>query len=170
MNQLIQNKVLVGLAVALVAYGLLKPDLSNILTPSNKPVINNPSVQIDKPTDSALLEACDKVIESLRSGGSSRRADGPRLSSLYSDLANLLALDGDKQVVKTTVEVRDANRIAGWMTQLDIDDKYENLSEAANGVVVAGLGDDEAVLDETLRARAVETFRALSWACNEGAK
>jgi hypothetical protein len=48
--------------------------------------------------------------------------------------------------------------------------KYPDLAEACNSVVVAGIGDEDIVLDKETRKKAVDTFKALSWACYEGSK
>ena len=53
---------------------------------------------------------------------------------------------------------------------MNIKGKYPGLATKANDVVVLGIGDDSVELDSTLRKTAVETFRALGWACYEGAK
>jgi len=140
-----------------------------------RPVINKPNVVdtivvITPPADKALLEACSGVVEALKQGDASRVADGRRLSSLYMDLATLVELDRDQEVIKNTEEIRQANSLSGVMLKMNIKDKYSGLAEAANNVMVTGIGDDAVPLDETLRAKAAETFRALAWACNEGAK
>jgi len=162
------KSLLLVLGLALVCVGIFQPTIG-------KPVINKPDivdtiVVITPPADKALLEACDPVISALKNGDKSRVADGRRLSSLYMDLSTLIELDGENQVVKTTEEIRQANSLSGVMLKLNIKDKYPGLAEAANGVVVVGIGDDTVLLDENLRAKAVESFRALAWACNEGAK
>ena len=49
-------------------------------------------------------------------------------------------------------------------------DKYPNLAEAARDVVVYSIGEDDVVLDSETRTKAVQSFRALSWAFYEGGK
>ena len=73
-------------------------------------------------------------------------------------------------VVKNTEEVRQANKLAGVMLKLDIKGKYPELAKATNAVIVASLGDDSLMLDDKLRQQAVDGFKALAWACLEGAK
>lgn len=171
MKSLLENKVLVALAVLLLGYGLLKPDFSNINWPKSSVVENhNEKVKVEVPTDPNLLKACEAVIKSLKSGPRSRSADGARLSSLYYDLASLIELDGEDQIIKTTLEIREANSLAGRLSRLNLGGKYPDLFGACNSLVVVGLGDDDVVLDEQMRKKAVDTFRALSWACLEGSK
>lgn len=169
-DQLSKNKVLVILAVVLLGYGLLKPNLNNWISPNNNVVINTDPTKVSKPTNKELLDACSPVVEALVNGSGSRKADGARLSNLYYDLATLIALDGDNEVIKSTLEVREANRLSGLMCRLNIGGKYPGLAEACNNLVVAGLGDKDVVLDSETRQKAVDTFMALSWACLEGSK
>lgn len=160
--------LLLALGLALVCVGIFRPTLT-------KPVVNRPDivdaiVVITPPADKALLESCSAVVDALKNGDSSRSVDGRKLSSLYMDLSTLISLDGENQVVKTTEEIRQANSISGVMLRLNIKDKYPGLAEATNNVIVTGIGDDAVLLDENLRAKATESFRALAWACNEGTK
>ena len=161
------NKVLLVIAGLLILIGVVRPDLSRW----NGPVINNNEiVVITPPSDQALKDACAAVTASLQSGGSSRIADGKRLANLYMDLATLVELDGEDLVVKNTDEVRSANSLCGVMLRMDIKGKYPKLASNSNAVIVAGIGDDNVPLDSKLRAKAVESFRALGWACLEGTK
>lgn len=153
-------------ALGLVAFGLLQPHLS---VTNNSPA-NTPIVVVTKPSDAALVDACADVINILKNSGSSRTTDGTRLSELYCDIARLIELDGENTVIKTTEEIKQANSLSGLMLRMDLKGKYPNLAEAAKKVIVAGVGDDATILDANLRQKAVESFMALAWACNEGAK
>jgi len=170
MTNFSQNKILIALACLLLGYGILKPDLSSISLPKPSVVVNNNQIDVKPPKDLKVLDACGAVIKSLKAGPSSRKVDGIKLASLYYDLSTLIDLDDENQVVKSTLEVRESNKLAGLLSRLGLGGKYPNLAEACNGVVVAGLGDDDIVLDKETRAKASETFRALSWACLEGSK
>lgn len=164
-----KNKILLGLAVILVSIGIFKPDLSWII---NKPhnVVVDEIIVITPPSDQALKDACVNVISSISSGPSSKTKDGKRLASLYLDIATLVELDGSDQAIKTTNEIRQANSLSGSMLKLNIKDKYPKLAESANAVLVVAIGDEDTVLSPDLRAKSAEAFRALAWACNEGAK
>lgn len=163
-----KNKTLLIAGCCLLAVGLLKPDLSSVINLGNK-VNNKPSVvDIVKPENKDLLESCLDVVKALKANNKSD--DAKKLSSLYSDLALLVSLDGDNEVIKTTDDVRQANRLAGLMLQLDIKGKYPNLASSCNSVMVAAIGDDSVLLDKGLRNKAVDGFRALAWAANEASK
>ena len=163
------NKVLLGVGVALIAVGLFKPDLSswiNINTDTNRPV----TVIIEKPTNQDLEIMALKVIDAFKVGGSTRSADALRLAQLYNDLSVLISLSGENTVIKNTEEIRQANSLAGLMLKMDMKGKYSNLAQACNNLIVSVIGDDSIPMSDSLRDKSVEAFRALSWACFEGSK
>lgn len=168
-DQLKNNKLLVIIAALLVGYGLLKPNFNESILDKIS-IVNTDGIKVSRPSDKEVLKNCETVIEALKKGSGNRSKDGLKLSSLYYDLASLIALDGENQVIKSTLEIREANRLAGFMTGLNLNGKYPNLSEACNSLVFTMIGDDDVILDENLRKKAVETFMTLSWACLEGSK
>lgn len=157
------NKTLLIVAALLITVGLVKPANFNW-----KPNVDNKPVSVDvvKPTNKDLLDSCLDVIKILKGG----KSDAKRLSSLYNDLALLVSLDGEDEVVKTTDEVRQANSLSGVMLRLDVKNKYKGLSSACNNVMISAIGDDSVLLDKSLRSKAVDGFKALAWACNEASK
>lgn len=157
---------LLGAGILLVAFGVLKPDLAHI----NRPVaVDCDSVELERPSSEVLRSKANDVIKAL-SVNSDRKIDGKKLARLYYDMAMLISLDGENQVIKNTEEIRQANKIAGLMLNLDIKGKYRDLPEAAQALVLQAIGDDQVLLNNDLRAKAVEGFKALAWACNEGSK
>jgi len=160
------KNLVLSLAAILILIGLFKPDLSNIINVSPS---NNTTVVVEKPSNVELLDECQTVVDALKEN-QDRKKDGLRLASLYNDLATLLSLDNEDMVIKNTEEVRQANKLAGVMLQLDIKGRYPKLAKATNSVIVASLGDDSLMLDNKLRQQAVDGFKALAWACNEGSK
>lgn len=162
------TKILLGIGVVLLIVGLFKPNI-NIL-PIDKPV-NNSIVVISPPQDKELKDKCQSIIDALVSSSSEdRKKDSSRLSDLYMDLATLIELDGVDQAVKTTEEIRQANSLGGLMLRMNIKNKYPGLADAAQSVIISQIGDDIIPLDDELRKKSSETFRALAWACNEGSK
>ena len=160
------KKLLLVIAGLLILFGLIKPDLSSLFNRKEVDQI----VVVTPPSDTKLREACGAVIEALKSGGSSRVKDGLRLSDLAFDLSTLVELDGEDMVIKTTDDLRFANALSGPMLRMDIKGKYPELAKAANAVIIVAIGEDNIPLDPELRAKAVEGFRALSWAFVEGTK
>jgi hypothetical protein len=160
-----QKNILLGLAGLLVIIGLLKPEFSNILNP-------RPSVvdvlELPTPTDPTVKKEADDVVVLLKEAGA--KGDAKRLRDLYIDLAKLVEIDGEDEVIKSTEEIRQANSLAGVMLKLDMKGKYPNLAKEAKEVVVASIGDDQILLSKELRVKAVEGLNALAWACNTGSK
>jgi hypothetical protein len=126
-------------------------------------------VVVEKPSNPEILDECQEVINALKAD-SDRKVDGKRLASLYLDMATLVSLDGEDQVVKDTESIRQANKLAGVMLRLDLKGKYPDLKDAAQKLVVASIGDDNVLLDNKLRQGAVDGFKALAWACDQGSK
>jgi hypothetical protein len=166
MNPKLKTGLLI-LALSLLGIGILKPDFGSF----NKPVSPSAVVELDvkEPESVELKEKADAVIKAL-SVDSDRKTDGLRLAYLYNDMATLVGLDGDSEVIKNTEEIRQANRLTGLMLRLDIKGKYEDLPEAAQALVLTAIGDDNVLLNKDLRDKAVEGFKALSWACLQGSK
>lgn len=161
------KKILLALGLGLLVVGLVKPNLSN---PLSKPEsVVDTIVVVTPPSDEKIKQAAESVVSILKESGVSI-ANCRRLSSLYCDMARLVELDGEDMVIKNTEEIKQANSLSGLMLRLDIKGKYPKLAEAAKAVVVAGVGDDSVSLDSALRAKAVESFMALSWAFNEASK
>ena len=161
-----QKNILLGLAALLIVVGLLKPEFSNILGP-NKPVTVD-VLELPAPTDEAVKKEADDVVALLKEAGA--KSDARRLRDLYIDLAKLVELDGEDEVIKSTEEIRQANSLAGVMLRLDIKGKYPDLAKETKEVVVTSIGDDQILLSKELRAKAVEGLNALAWACNMGSK
>jgi hypothetical protein len=166
------NTLLMTMAIGLILFGVIKPDISQYL-PSNNSVINSNAIEnyvVDAPQNDLLLEKAKVVKNIISNGPSSRAYEGKKLSSLYYDLAILISLTGSDEVVRNTEEIRQANSLAGIMLKLGIKDKYKDLSGATEDLVISYVGKDDILLDDMSRGRAVEAFRALSWACYEGSK
>lgn len=161
------NKFLVVLACVLILIGLTKPDISSFV-----PAPNNDSVcVIDAPSDDALLENSRSIVQIMKnSNDSTKRQDCMKLSSLYCDMSILIELDKEDTVIKDTGAIRQANILSGKMLRLNIKDKYPGLADAAKTLIGDSIGYDDVALDDDLRSKAVDAFRALSWAFYEGGR
>ena len=157
------------IACLLIAVGIFKPNLTNFLDYDRPSVNVVDNLDLVAPSSEKLLSKSKDVIKAL-SSDPDRKTDGKRLASLYNDIAVLIELDGEDAVIRNTEEVRQANRLSGLILKLNIKDKYENLAEANQALIVEAIGDDIVLLDAELRAKSVEAFKALAWACNEGSK
>jgi len=161
------NNLLLIVAGLLILVGLAKFDLSGFNFLPNRPVSVD-VLELSAPTDETVKKEAEDVIAVLKEAGV--KSEAKRLRDLYLDLAKLVELDGENEVIKSTEEIRQANSLAGIMLRLDIKGKYPNLAKEAKEVVVASIGDDQILLSKELRVKAVEGLNALAWACNEGSK
>lgn len=161
------NNLLLVVAGLLILVGLTKFDLSGLNILPNRPNVVD-VLELPEPTDETLKKEADDVVVVLKEAGV--KSEAKRLRDLYLDLAKLVELDGEDEVIKSTEEIRQANSLAGVMLRLDIKGKYPNLAKEAKEVVVASIGDDQILLSKELRVKAVEGLNALAWACNQGSK
>lgn len=163
------KSLLLIVAAVLIFVGLTKPDLSSIVKP--KPDVIDNIVVITPPENFDLRKNCKLLTDILDASSSKdKREDFRRLSDLYMDLATLVELDGDDEVIKTTEEIKQANSLSGAMLRMNIKGKYQGLSDAAEVIIIGHIGNDIVPLDSELRKKSAEAFRALAWAYNEGAK
>lgn len=169
-----KNSWLLYVGIALIGLGILKPnllDLSNINNP-----LNNNSTCVENyiktpPVEKSLLEKCNLVIDILQtSNASNKKVDLLKLSSLYADIAILIRLDGNDVVVKDTQSIKQVNGLSGSMLRLDIKDKYPDLAQACQNVLLSAIGDDDTILTSDSRTKAADAFDGLSWAFYEGSK
>lgn len=161
------NNLVLVIAGLLILVGLTKFDLSGFSILPNRPNVVD-VLELPEPTDPTVKKEADDVVSVLKESGA--KGDAKRLRDLYLDLAKLVELDGENEVVKSTEEIRQANSLAGVMLRLDIKGKYPDLAKEAKEVVVAAIGDDQILLSKELRVKAVEGLNALAWACNTGSK
>lgn len=160
------NSILLVVGALLIGYGLFGSFIKNNIGPT--PVVS--VVSIEAPQDPNLRKDCEVVTQTFLKGSGNLKVDGAKLSNLYSDLAKLISLDSENETIKNTDEIRDANRLAGLLYDLDLKGKYPELSTVTTNVVKNYIGDDNVALDKNLRQKAVEAFNGLAWAFYEGTK
>ena len=160
------KNILLIIGALLIGYGLIGPSLKNMV--NNNSVVNK--VNVVMPLDVSLKSNCEKVTAIFKQGSGDKNYDGLKLASLYSDLAKLISLDAENEVVKNTDQIRDANSLAGKLYDLNLEGKYPDLASTTNNVIVQHIGDDNIVLDTELRKKAVDAFNGLAWAFYEGTK
>lgn len=160
-----KNKILLGLGLVLCLIGLLKPNLNLVSVPSNGVT----SVSVDKPSNETLLKLAQDLVQTIKENKVTRE-DGLRLANLCFDMSTLISLDGSSEVIKNTEEIRQANRLSGMMLRMDMNKKYPELATKMNAVVVGYIGDDIVSLNNDLRTKSCDVFKALAWAFVEGTK
>lgn len=160
--------ILLVIAMILLVIGLFKPSFIDVFNPKPSPSVVVDDSELPKPSAELIKKSTD-IIKAL-SVSPERKIDGKKLASLYKDIAELIALDGENELITNTDEIRQANKLAGVMLKLDIKNKYPDLPESAQAMIVSVVGDDQIPLTTELRAKAIDSFMALAWACNEGSK
>lgn len=163
------KSLLLLVALVLVSIGIFKPDIGSFINTPSHPSVVVDNLDIEAPKSEALRSKADDIVKALAINND-RKIDGKKLAALYKDIATLIALDGENEVIKNTEDIRQANRLSGLILQLDIKGKYPALPEANQALLIESIGDDSVLLNKELRAKAVEGFMALAWACNKGAK
>jgi hypothetical protein len=149
----VKTSTLIGLA--LIVGGLL----AHLDLPFKQP---QPSPE--RPSD-ALVTAVQPVAAILKGHGD----DGGRLSAFYLAEADVVARDQGK-VIATTAQLRELNRRSGLLMfqRTGIEGKYPGLAEAIDQVLADRVGLDNVVFDAGKQKAAVETLKALAWACAGG--
>lgn len=163
------KKLLLLIGVLLVLVGFLKPDLSSIL-PNGSPATVD-VMELSEPTDPNVKKEAEEIITLLQKlNAKSDATKFRKLRDLYLDLSRLVELDNEDETIKTTDEIREANSISGVMLRLDMKNKYADLKKELNDTMVAAIGDDSLNVSQELRSKAVDAFKGLAWAINEGIK
>jgi hypothetical protein len=160
--------IILTIGLGLVALGLLKPDLSKLINPIKQNQAVSEILVVYPDTD-ATKKACNKVVETIKNGPNPR-TDGTNLASLYSDISRIIELKENETIIKNTEEISKVNSIAGALLQLNLKDKYGELSEQCDSVIKSVIGDENVPIDDETRVKAVKAFRNLAWACKEGSK
>jgi len=163
-----KNKPLLIIAFCLIVLGLYRSDLISIpLMPNSN--VACAQVEVDPPVSEGLKSMAETIAQCLQDGSSDRSVDGNKLARLYYDMSILIELDSDS-VINSTGAIRQANVLAAKLLQIDLKGKYPGLSEACDALVKENVSENSVPLNTTLRLKAVNAFRALSWGCLKGAK
>lgn len=164
------KNVVLAIGAVLIFVGVFKPDLSNIIPkggPNNMPQ----KIEVAMPSNPELKDLALNVAEIFHDAGKEGKEDALTLAGLYNDIAILVSMDKENEVIKTTSELREVNSVAGNLMNLKLQGRYAGLPQAARELIFTALGGDSVtVLNEETRTKAVEAFNALAWGCLEGAK
>lgn len=160
--------IILALGGILLLLGVLRPDFSSFVPSSNTSVVTFDTSNFVAPAKEYKDES-EAVIKAL-SSNSGRKTDGKVLASLARDIGLLIQLDEENEVIKNTEEIRQANSLVGPMLKLNLKDKYPDLKEASEKMIIAVIGDESVPLDKDLRNKASQAFFMLAWSYYEGSK
>ena len=151
--------------VALICFSLYSSD--SIKVPSFPFTPVSDTLVIPEPNEE-LKKLAEPIIEALKNGSSDRATDGYRLASLYKDMAILISVD--KDVIKTTEAIRQANILSAKLLNINLKGKYDGLADATNNLFREYVSSNAVALDDELRKKSTEAFNALAWGFLEGSK
>lgn len=161
-----KNFIVLALGLSLLFLGLSKTNFI-YRKPSTNTTID--SIAPPSPPDYLIAHA-EKIVESLVVNSDCKK-DAKVMQDFYLDIATLISLDGDKDVViKNTEEIKQANSLSALLINLDIKGKYPNYAENSRSLVVTAIGDDSVQLNDELRKKAVEAFQSIAWAWHKASK
>ena len=149
--------------IALICFSLYSNNSIRVPTFPLSPV--QETLNIPEPNDE-LKGLVEPVVEALQNGSSDRSTDGYRLATLYKDMAILISVD--KDILKSTESIRQANILSAQLLQIDLKGKYDGLAAAANNLFRSYVSEDSVPLDDELRKKSTEAFNALAWGFLEG--
>jgi len=151
--------------VALICFSLYSSN--SIKVPSFPFTPISDTLVIPEPNEE-LKKLAEPIIEALQKGSSDRTTDGYKLAELYKDMAILIS--ADKDVIKTTEAIRQANILAAKLLNINFKGKYDGLADATNNLFREYVSSNAVALDDELRKKSTEAFNALAWSFLEGSK
>jgi len=95
------------------------------------------------------------------------KKDKKQLSDYFLTLADVVKTEPG--LIKTTEQFKNFNSIAGQLnfTGLDLKDKYANLGESIDEIIIATLGKENEDLTQEARTSLVNVLNAISWGFNQ---
>ena len=95
------------------------------------------------------------------------KKDKKQLSYYFLTLADVVKTEPG--LIKTTEQFKNFNSIAGQLnfTGLDLKDKYANLGESIDEIIIATLGKENEDLTQEARTSLVNVLNAISWGFNQ---
>lgn len=150
MNQ----KLRLILGMALVVIGLvgepLLDSVKNIIpNPDNPPTIVEPSMELK----TLVQPIVDDDISS---------EDAALMSAFFEELASVVA--NDAQFIQSTGQFRTFNVTAGGLNfNKQLKNKYENLGENIDSVIMEAIGKESVQMDDEKRSDLTEVLMAIAW-------
>jgi hypothetical protein len=95
------------------------------------------------------------------------KSDKNQLRDYFLTLADVVKTEPG--LIKTTEQFKNFNSIAGQLnfTGLDLKDKYANLGESVDEIIIATLGKENEDLTQEKRDSLVDVLNAISWSFNQ---
>jgi len=130
--------------------------------PGPKPApVPEPTPEPTPKPSPVVLEPSDEMKELV---SKVEQVEDKELVGFYLAFADLVSRDSE--VIQTTGQIRTAHSRAGRLAfqKTGIQGKYPGLAEAIDEALMKSIGKKNQNLTDELRAKAVETFKAIAWA------
>ena len=128
---------------------------------NNVEIVNTPSVDVVEP--SLAYKEVVKDIVSLDIDAK----DAKQISDFFSELASVV--NNDPGFIQTTGNFREFNMTAGGLNfaGLELKDKYPNLGEKIDEVIVSSIGPEDQELSNSKRSELVKCLGGIAWAVHQ---
>jgi len=147
--------VVVLVFVSLVGQPIIEALQSTEITPvDNKPEVVEPSL-----TNKTLVE--ELILLDIN------KKDKTQLRDYFYTLSDVV--ETEPGLIQTTGQFKNFNSIAGQLnfTGLDLKDKYTNLGESIDEIIIATLGKENADFTPEARTSLVNVLDAIAWSFNQ---
>ena len=124
-------------------------------------VDNTPSVDVVEPSLTYKEVVKDIVAINIKS------EDAKQISDFFSELADVV--DADPGFIRTTGNFREFNMTAHSLNfaGLELKDKYPNLGEEIDEVIISSVGSEDQTLTDAKRSGLVKCLDAVAWAVHQ---
>ena len=124
-------------------------------------VDDTPSVNVVEPSLTYKEVVKDVVSINIES------ADAKQISDFFSELADVV--NDDPGFIRTTGNFREFNMKAGGLNfaGLELKNKYPNLGEEIDAVIISGIGSEDQTLTDSKRSELVKSLDAIAWAVHQ---
>lgn len=153
------NNIKLGLAVGLCAAAFFGDNILNTIknlphnVPTPAPVVNVDVVEPSIEYKGAVKDIVATDIDPK---------DASMISCFFLEVADVVK--NDVAFIKTTGQFREFNSVAGGLNfNTALKNKYENLGEAIDAVIVSSIGKEDVALDNTKRNNLVKSLQAIAW-------
>ena len=160
-SEIINNKKYqIIFVVALVFISIAGKPIAKVLQGKEiTPVDTTPQIVEPSLTNKTLVENLISL--------NINKADKNQLRDYFLTLADVVKTEPG--LIKTTGQFKNFNSIAGQLnfTGLDMKDKYANLGESVDEIIIATLGKENEDLTQEKRNSLVDVLNAIAWSFNQ---
>tara|TARA_B100001094_G_scaffold330131_1_gene394591 strand:+ start:696 stop:1166 length:471 start_codon:yes stop_codon:yes gene_type:complete len=154
------NMIKLGLALILTVAALFGEQIVEVIK-NNVDIVNTPSVNVDEPAleYKTLVESIVKI--------DIKDDDAKQMSDFFLELSNVVSTDPD--LLSSTGQFREFNMMAGGLNfaGLDLKDRYPQLGEEIDKVIVNTIGLEDSELTDKKRESLCDCLNAVAWGVHQ---